>query len=125
MPTFGSTAPMDIGQVKGAKGKCKKGKGKKDTVETIGVAQTDNSYFAGECGYCRRWRHKKAHCRDQTKDQGGKLPAATFQILATVSQIQSFPSDDDSFWMFVASAWSGRNARILVAVSDQGWHRDT
>ena len=58
MPTFGGTAPMDIGQVKGAKAKREKrmkGKGKKDNVEAIGIAQTYDSYFAGECVYCGRW----------------------------------------------------------------------
>ena len=58
---------MDFGQVKGTKGKgkkCKNGKGKekckgkKDNGEAKGHAWTDDSYFAGECVYCGKWRHK-------------------------------------------------------------------
>ena len=54
-----TSAPMDIGQVKGTKGKGKrgtkgkgkeKGKGKKDNNESKGNTWTDDSYFAGECG---------------------------------------------------------------------------
>ena len=52
---------MHIGQVEGTKGKCKKGK--KDSSEPKGNTWTDDSYFAGECGYCGKWRHKKAQCR--------------------------------------------------------------
>ena len=83
---------MDVGQVKGTKEKVKKGnkgkgkekgKGKKDNGEAKGPARTDDSYFAGECGYCGKWRHKKAQCRKQKKDQGSKPPPATIQAVAS------------------------------------------
>ena len=60
---------MDIGRVKGTKGKGKtdkkgkgkeKGKVKKDNGEAKGTAWTDDSYIAGECGYSGKWGHKKA-----------------------------------------------------------------
>ena len=60
---------------------------------------------------------KKAQCRKQKKDQGSKPPAATVQAAATVNQVQSCPSDEDSFWIFVVSPPSGRNERILVDTS--------
>ena len=56
-----TSAPMDTKQVKGVKGKGKKGtkgkgkekgKSKKDNGEAKGHAQTDDSYFAGECACC-------------------------------------------------------------------------
>ena len=56
-----TSAPMDVGQVTGTQGKGKKGKkgkgkekgkGKKDNSEPKGNTWTDDSYFAGECGYC-------------------------------------------------------------------------
>ena len=89
------------------------GKGKKDNGEAKGNAKTDYSYFASVSGYCGKWSYKKAQCRKQKRDQGGKPPTATVQAVVMVSQIQSF-SSDDSFWVFAVSASSGRNARILV-----------
>ena len=83
---------MDVGQVKGAKGTGRKGKGKekgkgeKDNGDAKENPWTDDSYFVGECGYCGKWRHKKAQCRNRKKDQGGKPLAATVQAIATVSQ---------------------------------------
>ena len=69
-------APMDIGQVKGAKGKGKNGqkakarrkaKARKTTVKRKGNAQTNDSSFPGECGYCGKWRHRSAGTR-RTKE---------------------------------------------------------
>ena len=79
-----TSVQMDIGQVKGTKGKGKKGKkgkgkekvkGKKDNSEPKGNTWTDDSNFAGECRCCGKWGHKKAQCRKQNKDQGSKPPA--------------------------------------------------
>ena len=79
------------------------------TVKAEGNAQTDDSYFAGECGYCNKWRHQKVQCKKQKRDhQGGNLTAATHQTatvqaVATVGQIQWFSSDVDSFWVLAVS----------------------
>ena len=95
-----TSAPMDIGQVKGTKGKGKKERERQgerqeqDNGETKGNAWTDDSYLAGKCGYCGKWRHKKAQCRKQ-KDQKSKPPATTVQAVATVNQVQSSPPDED------------------------------
>ena len=85
-----TSASMDIGQVKGTKGKGKKGKkgkgkekgmGKRDNGEAKGNAWTDESYFAGECGYCGKWRHKKAQCRtDRFFFNVRSLNKAGFQV---------------------------------------------
>ena len=120
-----TSGSMDIEQVKGVKGKDKKGKDKKGEgkgktktrkimMKRKESAQTDDSYFAGEFGYCGKRRHKKTQCRKQKKDQRGKSPAATVQAIATVIQIQSFSSDGDPFWEFAVTASSGRNARTLL-----------
>ena len=102
---------MSIVQVKGVKGKGKNGKGKKgkgkdkdkkDNGEAKGSAQTDESYFVGECGCCGKWARKKA--RKQKKNQGGKPLAAMVQAVETASLIQSDGRGRSS----------GRNARILV-----------
>ena len=68
-----TSAPMDIGQEngvkgKGEKGKKRKGKGKKDNGEAKRNAQTDDSDFAGDSRYCGKWRHKKTQCKKQKKD---------------------------------------------------------
>ena len=58
-----------LGHVKGVKGtgekgKCKRSKDKgkdrdkKENCEAKGSAATDDSYSAGECGHCGKWRHK-------------------------------------------------------------------
>ena len=97
------------------KGKGKEnGKNKQDNGEANGKVCTDDSYFAGECGYCGKWGHKKAQCRKQEKDQENKPPAATVQADVTVNQVQSCPPDEDTSTIFAVSASSGRNARILV-----------
>ena len=80
---------------KSKKGKTGKGKGKKDNGEAKANAWTDDSSFAGRCGYCGKWRHKKAQCRKQ-KDQGNKRPAVTVQV-ATVNQAQTSQLDIGSF----------------------------
>ena len=67
---------MDIGPVKGTKGKenskgvknKENGKGKKHNGEAKGNARTDDSNVAGDCGYCGKWGHKKVQCRKQKKD---------------------------------------------------------
>ena len=56
----------------------------------------------------------RKHSAGSRRTKGAKPPAATFQAVATVCQVQSSPPDDDSFWMIAVSASSGRNARILV-----------
>ena len=72
---------MDTGQVKGTMGKFEKGmkgkgkeKGKREkgNSDAKGNAWTDDSYFADKCGYCGKWRQKKAQCQKQKKDQGSK-----------------------------------------------------
>ena len=111
---------MDVGQVKGAKGTGRKGKGKekgkgeKDNGEAKGNPWTDDSYFVGECGTVASGdtRRPSAGIGRKTKEENPL--AATVQAIATVSQIQSYSSDDDSFWIFTASALSRRDARILV-----------
>ena len=65
-----TSAPMDIGQVKGTKGKGKKGKkgkgkekgkGKRDN----GEAKERRSLFCWRVLVCRKWGLKKAQCRRQ------------------------------------------------------------
>ena len=73
-------------------------------------AQTDDSFFVGECGYCGKWRHKKSQCIKQKEDQGPL--AATAQGVETVSQIQA--GEYRALWVFVVSASGGRNAKLLV-----------
>ena len=63
-----TSAPMDIGQVKGTQGKGKqdrKGKGERQGQERDNgeAKERDDSYVAGECGCCGKWGHKKSQCR--------------------------------------------------------------
>ena len=51
--------------------------------------------------------------KSPVQEAGGKPQAAEAQAAATMNQVQSSPPDEDSFWMFVVGAPSGRNARIL------------
>ena len=106
--TSDTSAPMD----RARKGKSRRNaKARKTTGEAKGNAWTDDSYFAGECGYCGKWGHKNAQCQKQKEDQGSKPSAATVQVVETVIEIQS---GEDSFCIFAVSVSSGRNARILV-----------
>ena len=76
---------------KDKKGKCKeKGKGKKDNGESKGKAQPDDSYFAGECGYCGKEGHKKVQRRKQKKDQGSKPCVRPFRVISTGQCVLSF-----------------------------------
>ena len=81
---------------KSKKGKTGKGKGKKDNGEAKANAWTDDSSFAGGCGYCGKWRNKKAQCWKQ-KDKGNKHPATTVQAVATENQAQTSQKDIGSF----------------------------
>ena len=110
-----TSAPMDIGQVKGTRGKGKKGKkgkGKekgKKREETRG--QMIPVLLASVGG---KWRHKKAQCPKQKKDQRSNPPSC--------NSPRSCNSDSNPFiWrerrlvlIFAVSVSSGRNARILV-----------
>ena len=66
---------MDIGQVKGVKGKSEQGKGKEqprtrqDKGKEKASSETDDTDCAGGCGHCGKCGHTKAQCRKQKKDQ--------------------------------------------------------
>ena len=99
--TPGTSAPMDIRQVKGTrvkgkkgkKGKGKeKGKGKRDN----GEAKERRSLICWRVWVCGKWGHKKAQCRKLGIDQGGKPPTAAGQAASTVNQVQSSLPDEDS-----------------------------
>ena len=97
----------------------RKAKGTQDNSEPKRNRWTYDAYLAGECGYCGKWRHKKAQCWKQKKNQGSKPPAATVQAVVSVNQVYSCGGSEDSFKIFAVSAPIGRNARILV---DSGAH---
>ena len=77
---------MDMGQRKGVKAK-----GKKGEVEAEGGAQTDDSYFIGECGYFGKFGKQEG----LVQEAEGPMRQTSAE---TVCQIQS--DEDDPFWVF-------------------------
>ena len=102
---------MHIGQVKGTKGKCKKGK--KGTVSRKETRGQTTPILFGSAGIVASGDTRKLSVEAEEGPRV-KPPAATVQAVATVNQFHSSDGRDDSFWMFAVSASSGRNVRVLV-----------
>ena len=77
--TLDSSAPMDIGQVQGAKEKGKKWKGDEKDTGKKGNGNVKEKAWTDDFPL--------------KKDQGSKPPAATAQAFASVGQVQSSPPD--------------------------------
>ena len=137
-------SPMDVGQVKGkgkkGKGDKDKGKGKGDKGKTKkGGGKHDatkpaaDQYFAGECGYCGRWGHKRADCKKRARDTAGKPGGGQTAAVAADEETSSFTTSstrqvttsyveeqadaDISLWIFAVASVGDRArdpARILV-----------
>ena len=71
----GEDIPLDAISAKG-KGKGKgyegKGSGKGGKGKGKSGGKAPNSYFEGYCGFCGKWGHKKADCRNRLRQEGGQ-----------------------------------------------------
>ena len=65
---------MEKGKEGNGNHKSGKGKGKdedkKDNGEGKASSQTDDTKFAGECGYCGKWRHEKSPMQEAQERPG-------------------------------------------------------
>ena len=131
-----ATAGMDIGQVKGkgkekgkkGKGKYKGKKGKHDKGGKGGKGHEQTEYFAGECGYCGKWGHKRAQCKKRARDLGTSPGAPGVQAVTgedrpggNMNQVRAEDladdeSEDGSLWVFAVSTrhHHGESVKVLV-----------